>query len=102
MPLYVFEMRVRALIAAAMGAVLAIVPGAEGATETGDEREVVLVSESRAEMGIAAEAVSAMPVSYGGAVAVVVLVDVVDGTVELRQHQDMEDLVGLEPLDAPW
>lgn len=108
MPLYVFDMRARALIVAAVGAVLAIVLGAEGATETGAEREVVLLSECwagtgiAAEIGIAAEAVPVIPVSYGVAVAVVVLVVVVDGTVELRQHQDMEDSVGLEPLDAPW
>jgi hypothetical protein len=99
--LYVFELRVRALVAAATGAVLAVVLGAEGATEAGDQREVVLVSENLVDMGISAEGLSVISVTYAVAVAVVVVVvDVVDeGTSELRQHQHTEDLVG---LDTPW
>lgn len=89
MSLYEFELRVRALVAAATGAVLAVVLGAKGATEAGDQREVVLVSENWVEMRISAQGLSVMsvmtPASARAVAVVAMVVDIVDeGAAELR------------------
>lgn len=92
MSLYEFESRVRALVAAATGAVLAVVLGAKGATEAGDQREVVLVSENWVEMRISAQGLSVMsvmsvmsPASARAVAVVAMVVDIVDeGAAELR------------------